>query len=169
MRKFVFVLVIFIIYGCGYKPSSYYAKNSIKGLVYVNLKIDIKNTNNSVFIKDAMNDMIIHKFHSSLTSDKDKADSLVFVELSKVSHSTLVSDDEGYAKNYRTTVTIKVTYNLKNKPSTTLTLSNYYDYSVENSSVLTDEKKQEAVKIAASKALQDMFSKIAIKSLGGKS
>ena len=156
----LFFIILFA--GCGYKPSSYYAKNAISGLVYVDVSIDINNAQNSVLIKDAMNEMIINQFKAELTNNKTLADTIVEVVLSKVSHTAITSDNEGYAKTYRTTVKISVNYKKQNSNKSSLSVSNYYDYSVDADSSLTTQKKQEAVKIAATKALSDIFSKIAI-------
>ncbi|MGK0256574.1 MAG: hypothetical protein ACI81I_001194, partial [Arcobacteraceae bacterium] len=61
-----FIVLLFI--GCGYKPSSYYAKNAITGHVYVELKVDINNAQSSVYVKDAMNEMVLNQFKASLTN-----------------------------------------------------------------------------------------------------
>ncbi|MEA2017256.1 MAG: LPS assembly lipoprotein LptE [Campylobacterota bacterium] len=159
---------LLIITGCGYKPTSHYAKNSISGDVYVDVKIDINNAQNSVLIKDAMNEMVLNQFEATLTNNKAIADTVVIVSLSSVSHTAISSDNEGYAKTYRTSVTISVSYEKQNSSSVALKVSNYYDYSVDADSTLTTQKKQEAVKIAATKALSDIFSKIAITTLKEK-
>lgn len=154
--------------GCGYKPTSYYAKKSISGKVYVDVKIDINNAQNSVLIKDAMNEMIINQFNATITNKKANADTVVVVSLSKVTHTAIASDNDGYAKTYRTTVIILFNYKKRNSPNVSIKVSNYYDYSVDADSTLTTQKKQEAVKIAATKALSDIFSKIAITTLKDK-
>ena len=151
--------------GCGYKPSSYYAKDAISGDVYVDVKIDIKNAQNSVLIKDAMNEIVLNQFDATLTNNKANADTVVIVALSSVSHAAISSDDAGYAKTYRTTVNIAVKYKKRNGSNVSMKVSNYYDYSVDADSTLTEQKKQEAVKIAATKALSNIFSKIAISTL----
>ena len=46
----------------------------------------------------------------------------------------------------------------------TFTLSNYYDFTVDNDSTITQSKKDEAISIAISKALTNIFSKIAVNS-----
>ena len=166
MKYFISTIVFFILFvGCDYKPSSHYAKNTISGDVYVDIKIDIDNAQNSVLIKDAMNEMVINQFHSTLTNDKAKADTIVNIALSSVSHTAISSDNEGYAKTYRTSVSITVDYKKQNTPNVSIKVSNYYDYSVDADSTLTEQKKQEAVKIAAIKAISDIFSKIAIATL----
>jgi outer membrane lipopolysaccharide assembly protein LptE/RlpB len=162
--KLLFLLFISIglFLGCGYKPSSYYAKNAISGDVYVELNVDISNAQNSVYVKDAMNEMIMNQFKANLTDDKTKADTFVTVALSSVSHTAMSTDDSGYAASYRTTVSISVTYQKRDQEKRTIRVSNYYDYTVDPTSVITDQKKNVAVKIAATKALTDIFSKIAI-------
>jgi len=155
---------LLILSGCGYKPTSYYAKNEISGKVYVTLQMDIENTQNSVLVKDAMNEMILNRFNAQLTDNKHEADTLVFVKLASVSHSVMASDNEGYAKTYRANVTILVTYEKKGELKKHISVSNYYDYNVKSNSLVSDQQKQEAVKNAATKALSDLFSKIAVNS-----
>jgi len=161
---FYFLLFSFFI-GCGYKPSSYYAKNAISGKVYVDVSIDINNAQNSVLIKDAMNELVLNQFNAKLTDNKTNADTIVLVKLSSVSHKAISSDTAGYAQTYRTTVAINVAYHKKNERNVNISVSNYYDYSVDEDSVVTTQKKQEAIKIAANKALSDIFSKIAINTM----
>ncbi|MCD4757017.1 MAG: hypothetical protein K8R39_01970 [Arcobacteraceae bacterium] len=155
---------LFMLSGCGYKPSSYYAKNEISGKVYVDLEMDIENSQNSVLVKDAMNEMVLSRFNAQLTQNKEEADTQVFVRLASVSHSVMASDNEGYAKTYRANVTISVIYQKRDQEKKNLSVSNYYDYNVEANSLVSDQQKQEAVKNAATKALGDLFSKIAVNS-----
>ena len=110
-----FVFSLLILTACGYKPTSYYAKNEISGKVFVKLFIDINNATNSVMVKDAVNEMIINEFGAKLTNDKNKADTIVDVTLGNVSFITLQSDNSGFAKLYRTNVTINLKYKKQNK------------------------------------------------------
>ena len=166
MKSFLYLfLTVFLFIGCGYKPSSTYAKTAIEGNVYVDLKIDIDNSQNSVLVKDAMNEMVLNEFNASLTNNKKDADTFVLVELSSVSHSSISTGDDGYAKSYRTTVSIKMSYNKLNEEIKTVSVSDYYDYTVDSDSIVTDQKKKVAVKIASTKALSNIFSKIAIQSM----
>jgi len=159
---FSFIVCVVIFVGCGYKPSSYYARDAISGNVYVELDVDIANAQNSVYVKDAMNEMVLNQFKANLTDDKQKADTVVIVSLSNVSHLAMSIDDNGYVESYRTTVIIDVTYQKKKEDKKTISVSNYYDYTVDSTSIITDQKKNIAVKIASTKALADVFSKIAI-------
>lgn len=156
--------IVFNFSGCGYKPTTYYAKNEISGKVFVDLQMDIDNSQNSVLVKDAMNEMVLNRFNAQLTQNKNEADTYVLVKLGNVSHSVLASDNEGYAKTYRADVTITVMYQKVGEKAKNISVSNYYDYNVETNSLVSDQQKQEAVKNAATKALSDLFSKIAVNS-----
>jgi len=167
--KFIFLsLVLFLFTACGYKPTSYYAKNEIAGKVFVKLNVDIRNATNSVFIKDAVNEMVVNQFGATLTNNKEIANTLINISLGDVSFSALQYDSRGYAKLYRTTISINLNYSYKNNENKmtnrTLSVSGSYDYSVDDDSLITEAKKQESVKIAAQRALDEIFSKIAIES-----
>ncbi|MEA3498887.1 MAG: LPS assembly lipoprotein LptE [Campylobacterota bacterium] len=165
MKLYTLYFLIFSLFvGCGYKPATYYAKNEIVGKVFVESPIDIENSENSIIIKDAMNEMVINQFNGILTDEKNSADTIVIVDLTTVSHTALSTDNEGYTKSYRTTVKINVKYRKVDSSShyKSIDVSNYYDYSVDDDLVITDQKKIEAVKQASVNALSDIFSKIAI-------
>lgn len=167
MKLYTVYFTIFILFiGCGYKPTTHYASNEIVGKVFVDSKINIESSENSIIIKDAMNEMVINRFNGTLVNKPSQADTIVIVGLSSARNSAISTDNEGYAKAYRMTVKINIQY--KKTTSTegykSITVSNYYDYSVDADSVVTDRKKEEAKKLASINALSDIFSKIAVKS-----
>jgi len=155
--------LIFI--GCGYKPSSQYAKKGIEGKVYVDLKVNFDNTRNSVLIKDAMNELILTEFDATLTNDKLLADTYVLISLISASHSSISTGEDGYTDTYRTTVVINVKYTKKGSEQKILNVSDYYDFTVDANSTVTDQKKKAAVKNASTKALSNLFSRIAVQNI----
>lgn len=159
----VFIVTVFII-GCGYKPSSHYAKSEIGGLVYTDLNVNIDSAQSSVLLKDSINHIVLTQLGGSLTSQKADADTIVYVKLAGVSHKALTSDDAGYAKSYRTTVSIHVKYNKKDEQSKSFSVSDYYDYSVSSDATLSDQIKDHAIRSAVEKALQELLSKLAVSS-----
>ncbi len=160
------LLFVLLFQGCGYKPTSYYAKDKIKGTVYVDTKIDIENSQNSILVKDATNNILLNQFKATIVDEKEKADMLIFTELISVDIKALQTDNYGYSLVYRATTTIAITYSknsldsVKNK----IIISNYYDYIISNDSLTTEQNKLNAIKIASEKALSNLFSKIAINS-----
>ena len=167
--NFRLLFIAFLIYGlfagCGYKPKSNYVKKSINGTVFVDVKIDIKNLNNSILIKDALINMLSSKLDIDIVANRSMASSVVYGELRSVSESILETDPSGYAKKYRETVTIFISYTDKNKQTKNVTVSNYYDFIVSEGSVVSQAKRDEAITFAITNALSDVFAKIAINSI----
>ena len=159
---FLFILMIIVFSGCGYKPTATFSNQAISGKTYVSVKIDINNAANTVLIKDALIELLVNKFNIKITNDKSQANSFVIGELKSVSETQLQIDTQGYSKVYRESVTIKVDYYKLGQTRHSFTLSNYYDFTIDDDSTVTQAKKDEAIKIAISKALSDIFSKIAI-------
>lgn len=160
---FFHIVLIFTITACGYKPSSTYAKEQLEGKIFVNLLIDLEDPRNAVLIKDAMNELIIHRLDSKIVYDRKLADTVMNVKLNSVSMQVLQDDELGYNKLYKAVVRILVDY--KNKTgSNSFTVSGDYDFSIDNGTTITDTKRFEAIKNASSKALEEMISKLAINS-----
>jgi hypothetical protein len=155
-------LISILFVACGYKPTASYANKSIMGLTYVNVKIDIDNANNTVLIKDALVELLIGKFDVKITNIKAIANSFVKATLVSVEEKQLQANNLGFAKVYRETVTLKISYNKRDEKSKEFVLSNYYDFTVDFDSIVTQSKKDEAIKVAISKALSDIFSNIAV-------
>ena len=95
------VLIGLVFVACGYKPGSYYAKKEIQGNVFVDLKVNIEDPKNSVLIKDAMNELLVHKLDAKLVNKKELADTIVVVRLNSTSFATLQYDSDGYSKLYK--------------------------------------------------------------------
>jgi len=165
LKHIVFTLFALLLFtACGYKPAATYASKSLEGKVYVTVDIDITNARNSVLIKDALIDLLIGKFELNITNNKSMANSFISGKLISVSQKQLQSDTTGFAKVYRQTVSVEVKYYKKDEKVNTFTMENYYDFTVDDDSTITQSKEDEAVSIAISKALSDLFSKIAVNS-----
>lgn len=157
------VFAVFLLTACGYKPSSYYAKQQLKGKVFVNLIIDIKDPRNAVLIKDAMNEILVHRLDSKLVTKRSLADTVVDLKLNSVSMNLLQDDEQGYNKLYQAVVSIFVKYK-NDKISESFTVSGDYDFSIDDGTTITDTKRFEAIRRASSEALEEVISKIAVNS-----
>jgi len=157
-------ILIFILVGCGYKPSSYYAKQELNSKVYIDTTIDIKNSEGSILTKDIINNIVLGKFNSIIVDEKSKADFLLLVYLQNVDTKSLQTDDQGYVLVKRVTVSINVEYrkNITHSQKTIITTTSYSDYLVSDDSIITEKNKVYAITNAVSKSLSNIFSKIAI-------
>jgi len=169
-RKVLLVLFtlnfcFFILSGCGYKPTSFYAKKELSGKVFVKLFIDLKDPRNAVLIKDAMNQLLIQKLDSKLVYDESLADTIMNIKINSVSMTTLQYDSSGYNNLYRAKVNINVKYNKKSeKKLRNFTVSGENNFSLASSTTITDTKRFEAIKSASDDALDEVLSKIAVAS-----
>ncbi|MDD2699093.1 MAG: hypothetical protein PHF17_09860 [Arcobacteraceae bacterium] len=167
-KFFVFIsllLSLIVFAGCGYKPTTSIAKHTIGGKVFIDVKIDVQNLNNSILIKDALINIIASKLDVEIVKDKNLATTSIYGELKSVSEIAMDTDLAGYTKVYRENVIVYISYVGIDKKVRDFTVSNYYDFVVSDDSVVTQSKKEEAIKLAINKALSDVFSKIAIHSL----
>lgn len=164
-QLFLGLLIIAFISGCGYKPSSYYAKSALGDKIYAEVTISRQDPRNSVLIKDAVNEAIVSRFSGKLVS-KEQADSVLHVRIQSISFSPTVYDTYGYVIAYKTTVVLAMTYENDAKKVEKLTATGEYDFSIDKKdSVISDTNRFEAIRYASSDALDEFVSKIAIKGL----
>lgn len=161
----LFVSLIALFFSaCGYKPSSYYAKQELQGKIFVNLIINLQDPRNAVLIKDAMNELIVQKLDSKIVYDRKLADTIMDLKLNSVSMQVLQYDESGYNKLYKAVVSILVKYKNKAGKSNSFSVVGDYDFSIDDGTTITDAKRFEAIKEASDEALEEVISKLAINS-----
>ncbi len=160
--KFVYFLIVpFLILGCGYRPSSYYSKRVLGENIHVDVGISRKDPKNSVLVKDAVNEAVVGRFDAKLSSKKD-ADTNLVVSIGSVSFTPTVYDRNGYVIAYKTKVTLKASYKTEKNKIEKFTTIGEYDFPIEANSVISDTKRFEAIKYASSDAINEIISKISI-------
>jgi hypothetical protein len=168
MFRILFLIIVVFFNACGYKPSSYYSKQVLGENIYADVKISIKDPENSVLIKDAINEAILSRFKGKITSHEEFADSKLYIELSSITFAAINYDKNGYAIAYKAKATLKIEYvpkNSSNKKS--LSVWGDYDFPIEANSVISDTKRFEAIKFASLKAIDEFISQISIKGIKG--
>ena len=168
-KKVLFVLFTFIIsfsfFGCSYKPSSQYAKEEIQGNVFVKVTIDLEDPQNSVLIKDSINKLLIQKLDVDIVSSESLADTIMYIDVNRVSMQELQYDDLGYNKLYRALVSINVSYSKKGeKKKKSFIVDGEHNFSVDNGTTINSNQRYDAIKKASDKALDEILSKIAVSS-----
>ena len=163
-QLFLGLLLAVFISGCGYKPSSYYAKQALGSKINAEVTISRQDPRNSVLIKDAVNEAVVSRFGAKLVS-KEEAESVLHVKIDSISFSPTVYDRFGYVIAYKATDVLAIQYEDANKKVQKLTASGEYDFSIEANSVVSDNNRFDAIRYASSDALDEFVSKIAIKGL----
>jgi len=161
LHSFTFVsllILILSISGCGYKPSSKYARNIVGEKVSTSVIISAQDPENTVIIKDAVDSAIIEIFHTSLTSKKYSDSHLTF-SITEPTYTPIQYNQDGFVIAYRATITLKV------KRETKDTIKKYsaigtYDFSVVPNAVITDQERFDAIRFSAQKAISSFIAQI---------
>ncbi len=161
-KAFWILFLLLLLTSCGYKPTSIYTKKVLGNKIYASVEVSLEDPENSVLIRDAVNEAIINKFRAELVP-KTEATSKLFVKLNSVSFSPLEYDRNGYVVAYKTKVILLSRYIDRNSKENTIRSFGDYDFSIESNSIISDIKRFDAIKRASQKALDVLISQISIK------
>jgi len=160
MRYLILLFTLFLFIGCGYKPASLYSKKVLGDRIYTDVKVYLRDPENAVLIKDAINEAVVSRFKGRLSTKKD-ATSQIIISLSSVSFRPLQYDKNGYVVYYRAITTLNIIYKNKNMTKS-INVSGNYDFPIEPNSVISDTKRFEAIRESSKKALDKFISRISI-------
>ncbi len=162
---FIIVLSLFVFSGCGYRPSSYYTKQVLGDKIYAKVLIDINDPENSVLIKDAVNEAIVNRFKSKIAKKKEFSNTDLIVKFKSKSFIPIAYDKDGYVIAYKAKVSLNISYRDKFGKKGNMNVKGSYDFPIEANSVISDTKRFEAIKFASYKALSEFISKMSVKGM----
>ena len=148
------LIILLIMSGCGYKPSSHYIKNVFSDSVYVDVKVSHKEPENAPFVKDALHRMIITRFKGNVVP-KEQAESIIVASYEGSTFSPMSYDLHGYITRYRANVRVRFDMVTK-KGKVSRTIISMVESDIEPSSVLSSNLRIEAIRLGLAKAL-DQF------------
>ncbi|MBX7491329.1 LPS assembly lipoprotein LptE [Helicobacter turcicus] len=165
MRKILVVLVTSLVLSlsaCGYKPLAHNTQKTLGNKIYVEVKIDPRDTQNSVTLKDELSKNIFERLHANIVN-KDEATSVIEVQLHSVNFSSLAENRTGFATFYRCEVIVEFKYknNLSQKKRV-FNKKGFYNFSLNESSIITDSVRLEAINNATLQALDGFISQVGI-------
>ncbi|RDU62612.1 hypothetical protein CQA53_09245 [Helicobacter didelphidarum] len=149
------LIYIICLYGCGYKPMAYFANKALGDKVYVQLKVNLENPEESVKIKDAVNEAIIARFHSRVVSENE-ADGVLEVNVQQIKDTAIATNAQGFTTFYRVYVNIKYTLEHNGKTSS-FSNQGYYDYAASLNSPSTTYNNRSIAIVEAAKQSIDKF------------
>ena len=159
MVRFIILFLSLFILSCGYRPMAYYANKALGDSVYVKLKVNLENTEESVAIKDLVNEAIVSRFHSHLDNEEN-ASSIVTVDVKDVRDSIVATNSQGFATFYRVIVSIDFSFKKKGK-NHEFSNSGYFDYAASlNNPLATYQNRQNAILEAAKQSLDRFISQV---------
>jgi hypothetical protein len=165
MKYWILSALIFLS-GCGYQPSSHYAKKVVGDSVSTEVLISAEDPQNTVIIKDAVDMAVITKFRTSLVP-KNQSKTHLQVSIGSVSFSPLRYDTDGYVITYRTTVSMSIRRISENK-STAYATHGTYDFEIEPNAIISDQARFEAIRQGAQKALDSFVAQVAAQGVNSK-
>lgn len=155
----ILVLHVVILAGCGYTPSSKFARAVFGDKVSTQVVISAIDPQNTVLIKDAVDSAIIKSFQTSLT-DRAHATTHLVITLENVGYTPIQYDTNGYVIGYRTVVNMNISSEHDGLVKNYHLVGNY-DFSIEPNAIISDQTRFEAIKNGAAKAISSFVAKVA--------
>jgi hypothetical protein len=156
--RLLLVFLLLLMSGCGYKPSSKYARNIVGEKVSTSITISAQDPENTVIIKDAVDLAIIEIFRASLT-DKAYSDSHLYLSISPPLYTALQYDNDGFIIAYRATIVLAIARESKESKKN-YTATGTYDFSVVPNAVITDQERFDAIKYSSIKAIASFVAQV---------
>jgi hypothetical protein len=160
--KILSPLIIFLLIGCGYKPTTYYTTPVLGDKIATEVEIDIKNPTDSIYLSDALNESIVNIFNSKIDNNSL---SKIKLKVLSISFEILDYDKNGYPILYRAKTDVKGYVTDKRGVINIYRGTGSYDFSITANSILDDETKHSAIKEAFIQSLQIIEFKIANKGM----
>ena len=161
VRAFIILLLalhVGFLSGCGYLPSSKFAREVVGDKVSTQVVISGTDPQNSVLIKDAVDSAVIKSFQTSLSDEAHSTTHLV-ITLKNVTYTPLQYDTNGYITGYQTVVYLKIisTHDAIVKQ---YDVSGNYDFSIEANAIISDQIRFEAIQNGVAKAISSFVAKV---------
>ncbi|EQB39880.1 hypothetical protein M947_04685 [Sulfurimonas hongkongensis] len=158
MRVILSLILVLTISGCGYTPSSKFARTVMGEKISTSIRISAQDPENTVLIKDAVDEAIIEVFHASLRS-RDESDTHLDISISNPIYVPIVYDKDGFVIGYKMSLNLNIIRH-HSGVSKSYSHSGTYDFAVSPNAVVTDQERFEAIKFSAAKAIESFVAKV---------
>lgn len=152
-----FIICFFL--GCGYKPATVYTSLILGDNIYVNVTPDIKEPRNTLYIKDAFREVVLYRLNAQIANNQKEANTILNVKLDSIDFAPIQYDKQGYTVAYKATVKLNIEYKTTTKQGLVKS-DGTFDFPVDSNSIISENKKNEAIKIASTKAITKFISKM---------
>jgi hypothetical protein len=152
------LLHVTILSGCGYAPSSKFARQVMGDKVSTEVVVSSIDPQNTVLIKDAVDSAVIQSFQASLT-DKEQANTHLKIALTGVNYTPTQYDSNGYIVGYRTVINLSITSEHEGITKQ-YNVSGNYDFSISANAIISDQVRFDAIKGGASKAITSFVAQV---------
>lgn len=158
IKTLILVLAIFSMSACGYKPSSKFARSVLGDKISTSIVISAEDPENTVIIKDAVDEAIVEVFHAALT-DRASSDTHLNLVIRSSAYSPIQYNIDGYVVSYRMHVVLNIT-RYKSGLSKNYLVSGTYDFAIAPNAVVTDQERFNAIKLSSQKAIESFIAQV---------
>lgn len=152
-RVLLLVLLLFIFVGCGYKPLAHAAKQKFGKNVSSEIVISMQDPENSVDIKDALDEAVLKVFHLNLV-EESKAKTHLKIDLKSIYITPITYDINGFISRYQIKVTLMVELNKIGEDGERRSkIFHTTGYHILKSEIISDVERYNAINKASEKAL----------------
>jgi hypothetical protein len=164
--KYWILSAFLLLAGCGYQPSSHYAKSVVGESVSTEVVIRMEDPQNTVIIKDAVDTAVITKFRTALVP-KNQAQTHLKISIGSVSFRPLRYDVNGYVVTYRTIVVMSIN-RISDGKSASYTTKGSHDFEIEPNAIISDQARFEAIRQGAQKGIDSFVAQVAAEGANSK-
>jgi len=143
---------------CGYKPSSKFSREVMGDKISTSIVISAQDPENTVIIKDAVDEALIEIFHASLY-DRATSDTHLVLSIANPSYTPIVYDKDGFVVGYRMSVSLSIVRH-HSGVAKKYSASGTYDFTVAPNAVVTDQERFEAIRFSALKAISSFVAQV---------
>ncbi|HHD80828.1 MAG TPA: hypothetical protein ENK99_04400 [Campylobacterales bacterium] len=148
-------LLIIIILGCGYKPSSHFTPKTIGEKVYTEVDISLSDPQNAVLLKDALYKALCSRIKSRVTSKK-QANSIIKVKYQSLKFIPLQYDKNGYVVYYQAHISLKFEF-IKGDKKEQRVIIGRYEFPIRPSAIISTSLRFKAIEKGSKKALDEFI------------
>ncbi len=126
--------------------------------ISTSIVISAQDPENTVIIKDAVDEAIIEVFHASLY-DRARSDTHLVLSIANPTYTPIVYDNDGFVTGYRMTIILSIVRN-HSGVSKRYSAKGTHDFTVVPNAVVTDQERFEAIRFSAAKAIRSFVAQV---------
>ena len=157
------ILMLSLLAGCGYKPSSVYSREMMGQKVYTEVEVSLSDPENSVLTKDALNRALYRRLKVD-SAKKNASDSAIKVIYKSIRFIPLQYNKQGYVVYYQAHIILNFIFK-KGKSVTSRSIVGRYGFPIRPSAIISNDLRFKAIEQCSIKALDEFISYISAKGL----
>lgn len=158
LRSISLLLAVLLLSACGYTPSAKFSRSVLGDKVSTSIIVSAQDPENSVVIKDAVDEAVIRVFQTSLV-DKKSSDTNLVIVMGTPLYTPVVYDQNGYIVGYRMSVSLVISVH-KNSSVKKYNVRGNHDFRVAPNALVTDQQRFEAIDFSTRKAIRAFLAKV---------